>query len=103
MAGKGGPKGNRNAAKSAETRAWSEAIRMAVKRRNKGRPGTLRDLADVFVDKVLEGDIAATREFGDRYEGKVPQAIEGTGDDGSFKFEIIAPWLQQTIANRNKG
>lgn len=88
MAGKGAPKGSRNAAKTADKRAWSEAIRMAVARRNKGRPGTLRDLADTLIDKVLEGDMTAIKEFGDRYEGKVPQAIEGTGEDGSFTIVV---------------
>lgn len=85
---KGAPKNNSNAVKLIDKRAWSDAIRMAVARRNKLRPGTLRDLADTLVDKVLEGDMTAIKEFGDRYEGKVPQAIEGTGDDGSFNIII---------------
>ena len=79
----GAPKGSKNHTKT--TRAWSDAVRMAVARREKlNQPGTLRDLADAFIDKVLEGDMTAIREFGDRYEGKVPQAIEGPGEDGSF-------------------
>ena len=29
------------------------------------------------------------------------QSIQGPGDDGSHKFELVAPWLQQQISRRN--
>ena len=85
----GAPKGSKNHTKT--TRAWSDAIRMAVARKEKeGKPGALRDLADVLIEKVMEGDMTAIREFGDRYEGKVPQAIEGTGDNGEIHITVSA-------------
>ena len=35
------------------------------------------------------GDLPALKEFGDRFEGKVPQALEGTGEGGSVKLVIV--------------
>ena len=80
----GAPKGNKNAVKNRE---WSDAIRRAVARRSKGKNGGLNRLADKLLDKVEEGDMTAIKEFGDRYEGKVPQAIEGTGEDGAITIK----------------
>lgn len=88
----GAPKGSKNHTKT--TRAWSDAVRMAVARREKlKKPGALRDLADALIDKVLEGDMTAIREFGDRYEGKVPQAIEGTGEDGELSVALTIRYV----------
>lgn len=74
MAKRGRPTGSKSA-----TRPWSDAIRRAVAR--KGKQG-LNKLADQLLAKVEEGDMQAIKEFGDRYEGKIPQAIEGPGKDG---------------------
>lgn len=82
MAKRGAPLGNTNGTKP--NRAWSDAIRMAVARKKKGDNVTIRDLADALIDKCLSGDVSALKEFGDRYEGKVPQAIEGTGPNGAI-------------------
>ncbi len=75
------PLGNKNARK--ETREWSNAIRRAVARGKR-----LNRLADKLLDKCEEGDLTALKEFGDRYEGKIPQAIEGPGDAGSHLLTI---------------
>ena len=100
MAKRGAQPGNNNATKGA---MWSDAIRAALIRRQKtGKPGEIRDLADKLIDKALEGDMSALKEFGDRMEGKAIQPISGEGG-GPVQFEILAPWLKQTIANRNKG
>lgn len=83
----GAPKGNQYAKK--ENRAWSEAIKRAVARRGNGKQDRgLNRLADKLLDKVEEGDMAAIREFGDRYDGKVPQAIEGTGEGGAIVITV---------------
>ena len=71
----GAPIGNKNARK--ENRAWGDEIRKAVKQRKR-----LRKLAEALLDKAEEGDIAALKEFGDRFDGKVAQMIHGPGDDG---------------------
>ena len=72
------PLGNNNS--SLSKREWANAIRRAVARREKdGKPGSLNDLADVLIDKAMEGDGAAIKEFGDRHDGKPAQVI--IGDD----------------------
>ena len=74
----GAPIGNKNSSRA--NREWADAIRRAVARREKdGKPGSLNDLADVLIDKALEGDGAAIKEFGDRHDGKPAQVI--IGDD----------------------
>lgn len=78
----GAPLGNDNATKA---RPWSDAIRRAVARLdNTGDGSGLNRLAEKLLDKVQEGDMTAIKEFGDRYEGKVPNVIEGTGPGGSI-------------------
>jgi hypothetical protein len=81
----GAPLGSRNAAKN---KPWSDAIRRALARREKGHPKRLNRLADALLDKCEEGDIPALKEFGDRVEGKVPQAITGA-DGGAIEIAQI--------------
>ena len=76
MARTGRPTGSKT---TTNTRPWSDAIRRAVARKG---PAGLNSLADKLLEKVLEGDMQAIKEFGDRYEGKIPQAVEGPGDNG---------------------
>lgn len=84
MAKRGRPTGTKN---PPNARPWSEAIRRAVARR--GKQG-LNGLADKLLKKVEEGDMQAIKEFGDRYEGKIPQIqkVEGTEADGSHKLTV---------------
>ena len=70
--------GNQEAKKSTNVRPWKEAINRAIKRREESDPLALEKLADKLLSKVAEGDVSAIKEFGDRVDGKVPQAIEGT-------------------------
>ncbi len=71
----GAPLGNKNGCK--ENRAWSEELRKAAKQRKR-----IRKLAEALLDKAESGDVAALKEFGDRYEGKVPQTVQGPGEGG---------------------
>jgi uncharacterized ferredoxin-like protein len=80
MAGKGAPKGNHNAAKA---KIWSDAIRKSVLSRKK-----LDALANKLVELAEEGDLQALKEVGDRLEGKVPQAVEGTGANGAILLQV---------------
>lgn len=86
----GAPLGNQNGAKAKQ---WTAAIERALERRGdpsidpdhpfpRGpRARALDDLADKFLAQVeLEG-IRGFREFGDRLDGKAPQAI--TGENGN--------------------
>lgn len=79
---RGAPVGNKNGAKN--NRIWSNTVRR-VAMRGKGQ---LEKLAQALINKALDGDIAALKEFGDRFEGKIPQAIEGTGEGGELIIKI---------------
>lgn len=75
----GAPAGNRNAANA---KRWKAAIEAAVNRRiADGRIKGLEDLADKLIDAVMAGDLAAVKEFGDRYDGKPAQTIAGDPDN----------------------
>lgn len=87
MAGRrGAPIGNKNGAKN---KVWSDAIRRAAARRQ----GGLNKLADDFLEAVAAGDISAFKEFGDRYEGRVPQGIEGTGENGEINLKLTVEYV----------
>lgn len=60
---------------------WQDAIIRAIKRREQDDPQALEKLADKLISQAAMGDVAAFREFGDRLDGKVAQAIVG-GDEG---------------------
>jgi len=86
----GAPLGNQNAVQG---RCWSDAVRRAAARAAKGPKGEgnytmMNRLADKLVKKAGKGDVPALKEFGDRVEGKVPQAIEGTGPGGTIPVII---------------
>jgi hypothetical protein len=70
---------------------WRDAIERAIKRREEADPQALERLAARLLRKVDEGDIAAIKEFGDRIDGKVPQAIGGDPDN-PVKAELEVSW-----------
>lgn len=82
----GAQPGNKNSAKG---RIWHDAIRRALARREKGKPDKLNRLADALITEALDGDIQALKEFGDRIDGKVPQGIEGPGENGEHIVNVI--------------
>ncbi len=81
MAKSGAQPNNNNAGKN---RPWSEEIRKAALMGDRKR---LRKIAERLLDKCEEGDIAALKEFGDRFEGKVPQGIEAN-HTGSIVLKV---------------
>lgn len=88
----GAPKGNKNGCK--ENREWANAIRRAVKQRKRLGP-----LAEALLDKAEQGDVAALKEFGDRFDGKVAQQILGAGDDGEH---IVVSRIEEVIVDPNR-
>jgi hypothetical protein len=81
---------------SKTTKPWADAIKRALARRAEGKLADINALADVLIDKVLEGDMQALKEFGDRMDGRPAQAITGPdGDaikvDASLKVVGIPP------------
>jgi len=77
MANKGGaPKGNQNGKNAAR---WNSAMKMVVASKGKDEKGIsvgLFNLASKMYEMALEGDIAAQKEFLDRFAGKVTQGVE---------------------------
>lgn len=63
-------------------RIWSIALRRAALKNVEGQKGLKRidAAAEAVVKAMIGGDISASKEFGDRMEGKPAQAI--TGEDG---------------------
>jgi hypothetical protein len=51
----------------------------------------LRRVADKLVQNAVAGEIAAIREIADRWDGKVPQAVDVSGDDPNItpKFAVL--------------
>ncbi len=69
---------------------WQQAIIRAIKRREEKDPLAIEKLADRLLSKIDEGDVVAMREFGDRVDGKVPQAVVGGDeDDPAIKVSAI--------------
>lgn len=66
---------------------WREAIDRAIKRRQQDDPLALEKLADKLLKRIDDGDVAAMKEFGDRIDGKVAQAI--VGDDEADPISMI--------------
>ncbi len=75
---------------------WQDAILRAIKRREQDDPQALEKLADKLLNQVDAGDVAAMREFGDRIDGKVAQAIIGGDEDDNpvavtvTRIELVA-------------
>lgn len=82
----GAPIGNVNAIKG---KPWGDALRRALARREAdNRPG-LNAIADVLMDKALDGDMAALKELGDRLDGKAAQSIGGDPEGAPIKLEQV--------------
>ena len=82
----GNPTGGR------KSRIWRNAIERALTRRSK--EGSLEEidrLADALIDAALGKDVPALKEFGDRLDGKVPQALIGSDDpdDPPLQFGLV--------------
>ena len=65
---------------------WSEAVRLAVYRKEADDEGKMRKRINIIADKLcraaIEGDMAAIREIGDRLDGKPKTQSEVSGPDG---------------------
>jgi molecular chaperone GrpE (heat shock protein) len=64
-----------------QAKIWKDAITRAIKRREADDPQALEKLADKLLSAVEAGDVGAMKEFGDRLDGKVAQAIIGGDED----------------------
>jgi hypothetical protein len=87
---RGAPQGNTNAAKGKQ---WADALRLTLQTyesSNVKQGYALRKIAEVVVNKALEGDKDAINEIGNRLDGKPAQAIEGTGDGGAIILKLAS-------------
>ena len=78
----GAPAGNQNARRGGD---WRNALKGALARYSgpKAPSGmALAKIAEVVVDKALDGDRDAIQEIANRLDGKPVQATELTGADG---------------------
>lgn len=76
-----------------KTKVWTEAIKRAVEKIDQLDPQQrprLDLLAEALVAAGLAGDTVATKEIGDRLEGKVPQGLVGA--DGESPAELVITW-----------
>lgn len=71
----GAPVGNQNGAKA---KVWTAAIERALAKRSAlERKEAIEEIANALIDKCLDGDMTAIREFGDRMEGRPTQTVAG--------------------------
>ena len=68
---------------------WQNAISRAIKRREEDDPLALERLAEKLLKKIDEGDVTAIKEFGDRTDGKVAQAIIGDDEEDPVSVRTI--------------
>ena len=91
MAWQQGQSGNPNGAPK-RAKIWRDAINRAIKRREQDDPQALEKLADKLLVAVDAGDVSAIKEFGDRIDGKVAQAIGGDDELGPIKNILEVSW-----------
>jgi len=76
----------------------------ALERHAAQNPDKLARLAAATFDKAIEGDMAATREIGDRLDGKPAQAIEMSGSlDSKTASELTIEQLRHIAAGGSAG
>lgn len=80
------PLGNQNAARA---KVWRAAIERALERRIPAdqRIKAIDELADKLLELCAKGELSALQEFGNRLDGKPPQAI--VGDDEADPIRVI--------------
>lgn len=63
---------------------WKELLIEAAEEANESGEPAKKLMARKLVQKGLEGDVSALKEFGDRMDGKSTQGVELTGKDGGM-------------------
>lgn len=77
QAGKSGNPGGKP-----KVKPFADALRMELAAVGDDHKG-LRIIARALIEKASEGDMQAIKEFADRIDGKVAQAVIGGGEDDS--------------------
>jgi hypothetical protein len=71
--------GNANSGRKAE-KPFRDALRMEIAEAG-DNPKALRNIAKKLIEQAEAGDMQAIREFADRIDGKVAQAVIGGDED----------------------
>jgi hypothetical protein len=76
--------------RSKRDKLFETALKMQLLEAGESMPD-LREIA-AFLISEAKVNLAATKEFADRMDGKVPQGIIG-GDEDDQPLQIVARWL----------
>lgn len=87
--------GNANSGPKRE-KPFVEAIRMELAAAGKDHKA-LRAIARQLISKASDGDMQAIKEFADRIDGKVPQALVGDNDSDPLR---VVHRLERLIVDR---
>lgn len=87
--------GNANSGRKQE-RPFRDALRIELAAAGEDNKA-LRAIARALISKASEGDMQAIKEFADRIDGKVPQAVIGDEENPLVFSEIV---IRGISANR---
>jgi len=99
----GAPLGNHNAAKA---KRWQDALLKALARFESGeiKAGQALDkVAEMVVRMALGGEKDAWQEIGNRLDGKPAQAVELSGEVGTYGYERMPIPVEQRHSDLKKG
>ena len=83
-----------NPAGGRKHKAYREALERNLALLGQGNPDvTLNKIAVAHLTRCMEGDMGSIKEFADRMDGKVPQAIGGTDELPGLKGFA---WIEST-------
>ena len=82
----GRPKGSPN-----KNKIYRQALMMELAAAGDNLAGA-REIANVHIARCKAGDMQAIKEFADRLDGKVPQAL--TGDDDGDPVRHVVTWQE---------
>ena len=82
------PEGNQNGVK--RSRLVGDTLRKVAVQ----NPEKLRAACERLLDKAVDGDASAFKEFRDTLDGKPIQAIEGPGPEGEIPLSLTVKYVR---------
>ena len=79
-------------------RPKEKAFRMALKSEIERQPEALVEIARKLISKARKGDLRSIREFADRIDGRVPQAVVGDDEHDPIRIEATDEQREEAIA-----
>jgi hypothetical protein len=90
--------GNQEAKKGKKAKLYRDALNMELAAAGDDFK-EIREIARAHINAAKSGDMSAIKEFADRMEGKVPQAIAGIDEDESLA--PLVPVIRLTIGTQS--